>query len=144
MELELKIENARSEQLELIESFLRPFAEANQILPRSRSEVEALIPNGFVALVENEVVGFAAVEIYSRKLAEIQCLTVSSEQRGKGIGQKLVQLCVSRAKEQNVVEVMAITTTEDLFRRCGFDYSLPQQKRALFFQTNDRSETTAE
>jgi amino-acid N-acetyltransferase len=83
------------------------------------------------------MVGFAAIEIYSRKMAEIQSLAVSPALQGQGVGTKLVQRCVDRAQAEGILELMAITASEKLFRGVGFDYSLPNQKRALFMQTRD-------
>ncbi len=99
-----------------------------------------LATNGFVATVDEEVVGFAAVEIYSRKLGEIQCLAVAEAYQGRGIGSKLVELCVERAREKGILEVMAISSSEHFLQKLGFDYSLPDQKRALFFQLRSRDD----
>ena len=81
--------------------------------------------------------GFAAIEIYSQKLAEVQAMTVSEKFRGQGVGKKLLIACVDRARAEGVLELMAITMSEQVFRSVGFDYSLPNQKRALFFHTRD-------
>lgn len=112
--------------------FLQPFMEAQQLLERSEEEVAGLLPSAFVAEQDRRVVGFAAVEMYSRKMAEIQCLAVSDDVRRQGIGRQLIQRCVERARELGVREVMAITSSESLFMSCGFHYSLPGQKKALF------------
>ena len=75
---------------------------------------------------------------HRRKLAEIQALGVALPWRGHGLGKQLVQLCVELARERGVYELMAITASEHLFRDCGFDYSLPDQKKALFIQLYQR------
>jgi amino-acid N-acetyltransferase len=103
-----------------------------------------LVANGFVATVVERVVGFAAVEIYSRKLGEIQCLAVEEGFQGLGIGSRLVALCVQRAREKGILEVMAISSSEHFLQKLGFDYSLPDQKRALFFQLRSREEFSKE
>lgn len=123
--------------LEDIYEFIQPFVDAGRLLPRTVDELEGLIPTGFVALVEDEVVGFVALEIYSRKLAEVRSLCVSSEFRGQGIGKRLTLACVDLARRQKVFEVMAITSTDDFFRSCGFDFTLPGEKKALFLLTRD-------
>ena len=84
------------------------------------------------------LVGFAALEIYSKKLGEIRSLAVLPELQGQGIGGRLVSACVERARERNVLEVMAITSSEGFFRACGFDFTLPGERKALFIQTRDR------
>ncbi len=82
--------------------------------------------------------GFAALEVYSPKLAEIRSLAVAPIHQGRGIGRRLIEACVNRAREKNILEVMAVTATEEFFQRCGFDFTLPGQKKALFIQTRER------
>ena len=115
-------------------SFLDPFIERQQLLPRTIEEIKKLSENGFLAKLDDEIVGFAAIEIYSRKLAEIQCWAVCETIQGRGVGTQLIQCCTNRAKDRGVLELMVITASEQLLQRCGFDYSLPNQKRALFIQ----------
>ena len=91
-------------------------------------------------LVNKKVVGFSAVEIYSRKLSEIQCLAVADGYQGNGIGSALVKACVEHAREKGILEVMAISASDGFLRQLGFDYSLPEQKRALFCELHSRDE----
>lgn len=119
---------------EAVQAFLHPFMDGELLLPRTSIELELLLKHSFKATIEDRIVGFCALEIYSKKLAEIQCLAVLAEVRRKGVGRALVNQCVRRAQEQKVLELMAITSSEDMFMACGFDYSLPHQKRALFIQ----------
>jgi amino-acid N-acetyltransferase len=135
--------------MEPIQDLLQPFIEQRKLLRRMRSELILLMANGFVAeLTEpapaGSLVGFAAVEIYSRKLGEIQCLAVADGYQGRGIGSDLVRACVEHAREKGVLEVMAISASDDFLRKLGFDYSLPEQKRALFFQCHTRDEVFRE
>ena len=78
------------------------------------------------------MVGFAAVEAYSRKIAELQCLAVAEPYRRRGLGLLLIRSCIRRARDLGIYELMTITSAEEPFRQCGFDYALPEQKRALF------------
>ena len=80
------------------------------------------------------MVGFAAVETYSSKLGEIQCLAVRPDRQHQGVGKELVRCCVAEAGRQNVLEVMAISARDEFLISCGFDYPLSGQKRALFIQ----------
>lgn len=120
-----------------IDAFLADFVAAGRILPRTIDELEQLIPTGFVAEVHGQIVGFVALEIYSRKLAEIRSLCVRPIMQGQGVGKKLVGACIDLAAQRNVFEVMAITSTEEFFRNCGFDFTLPGEKKALFLQTRE-------
>lgn len=121
-----------------LQEMLEPFVAARKLLRRTPEELMVLIRHGFVAEVEGKIVGFAAIEIYSRKLAEIQSLAVSEGFQGRGIGRQLVMMCLDRARELDVMEVLAITSSEDFLRNCGFDYSLPDQKKAMFCQLRAR------
>lgn len=121
-----------------VEHVLEPMVKARRLLPRTHEELSKLLPTGFVAVVGNDIIGFAAVEIYSKKLAEIQALGVTLPWRGRGLGKKLVLECVQLARDQGVYELMAITASESLFVDCGFHYSLPDQKKALFIQLYDK------
>lgn len=133
----ITIAAAGLEDAPAIARFLKPFVKAKQILPRTAEEIEHLTKHAFIARAKKKVVGFSAVEVYSRKLAEIQCLCVHPDFQDIGIGRQLVKSCVQLAKSKGVLEVMAISASENLFRSCGFDYSLPNQKRALFIQPQE-------
>jgi amino-acid N-acetyltransferase len=124
---------------DMIHAILRPYVANRKLFARTEAEVVELTRHGFIAEANGRPVGFVAAEVYSRKLAEVQCLAVRSEYQGRGIGQELVARCVQRARELGVVEVMAISSSEDFLKRCGFDYALPDQKRALFYQLQPRS-----
>ena len=115
----------------------QPFVDDGKLLLRTYDELDELLPNFFVALLEGEIVGCAALEIYSPKLAEVRSLAVSGSAQGLGIGKMLVNACLDRAHASNVFEVMAITSSDGFFQSCGFDYTLPGEKRALFIQTRD-------
>ncbi len=122
---------------DIVFAYIRPFVEVRQLLDRTFEEIQHLTKHGFMAQVNDRIVGFAAVEVYSRKLAEIQCLAVDPDFQDRGIGRHLVRQCVLRARELGVLELMAISASENLFKNCGFDYSLPNQKRALFVQPQE-------
>lgn len=138
------IRKATPTDIPQIEAFIKQFVASGEVLPRTLDELEDLLPTFFVAILDDEIVGCATLEIYSWKLAEIRSLAVSPKAQGKGIGRQLVQACVDLAAERNILEVMAITRSEEFFRTCGFDYTLPSLKKALFFQSSTRDAHEAE
>ena len=131
---EVEIVAACPNELCEVQSFLEPYLDDQQLLRRTSLELEPLLKHAFKAVVDGRIVAFCALEIYSKKLAEIQCLAVDLDYRTKGLGGILVQRCVARAREEKVKELMAISASDEMFLTCGFDYSLPNQKRALFIQ----------
>ncbi|MFT5299293.1 MAG: amino-acid N-acetyltransferase [Mariniblastus sp.] len=133
-EPELAICSAGTDDLEAVQNFLEPFMDDRQLLRRTSLELELLLKHAFQAVSESRIVAFCALEIYSKKLAEIQCLAVDESFRRQGIGAELVKRCVQRARDEKVKELLAISASEEMFKSCGFDYSLPNQKKALFIQ----------
>ncbi len=130
--------SAQPEDLDAIEQLIRPHVEARHLLPRSRDQLAELIGNGYTAFDGESLIGFAAVEIYSNKLAEILCLAVADGYQRLGIGKRLVELCIDLAKRQSVMELMAISSSERFWCDCGFDFSLPFEKKAFFYQIRKR------
>ncbi|WP_164100768.1 GNAT family N-acetyltransferase [Candidatus Laterigemmans baculatus] len=137
---EISFRTATADDVPRLLEMLEPFVRARKLLRRTPEEVAVLTRHGFIAEDEGEIVGFSAIEIYSRKLAEIQSLAVADGYQNRGIGRKLVMRCLDRARELDVMEVLAISASDDFLRSCGFDYSLPDQKRALFCQLRQRSD----
>ncbi len=131
------IRTATADDLEQLTTFLVPFVEAGKLLPRTLDELRELLPTLFVAEYNAEIVGCAALEIYSWKLAEVRSLAVASSMQGQGVGKRLVEACLERARAANILEVMAITSSDGFFMSCGFDYTLPGEKRALFMQLRE-------
>jgi N-acetylglutamate synthase-like GNAT family acetyltransferase len=138
----VKIRAAQRNDIPAIAELIAPYVEEGSLLARTYEEFDDLLPHFFVAEEEDDraasqIIGCAALEIYSPKLAEIRSLAVSDRARGRGVGKLLVNACVERARENNILEVMAITSSDAFFQACGFDYTLPGAKRALFFQTRE-------
>ncbi len=138
------IRQALPSDAEAIHALMRPYVMQRLLLSRTEAETIELTRHGFVAVRmegehEAQLVGFSAVEIYSPKLAELQCLAVHPQYQGSGVGRALVGHCVGRARDLNIMEVMAISSSENFLKGCGFEYSLPDQKKALFCQLRPRN-----
>lgn len=132
------IRAGRAEDVPGIILLIQSYVDEGKLLARTLNEIDELLPNFFVAVTgDGEIIGCAALEIYSPKLAEIRSLAVSREAQRLGVGRRLVNACVERARLRKVLEVMAITSSDSFFQSCGFDYTLPGEKRALFVQTRD-------
>ncbi len=121
-----------------LDAFIDPFVQEGRLLPRTHDELADLTRHGFAAVLpDGRIVGFAALEIYSKKLGELRSLAVDPAYRRHGIGKALVLACLNRAKEERVFEVMTITSADDFFHKCGFEFTLPGERKALFHQTRD-------
>lgn len=133
----LVVRPARGGDIRALSALIEPFVQLKKLLPRTIDELALLLPNYFVAELNGRLVGCVALEVYSSKLAEVRSLVVLPEMQGKGVGKRLVRACIDRAQDEKILEVMAITSEEEFFRSCGFDFTLPGEKKALFLQTRD-------
>jgi N-acetylglutamate synthase-like GNAT family acetyltransferase len=126
---------AHGADIRALAELIEPFVEQKKLLRRTIDELALLLPNYFVAEEAGKIIGCVALEIYSSKLAEVRSLVVVAGHQGQGVGKRLVEACVARAREEQILEVMAITSSEEFFKLCGFDFTLPGEKKALFLQT---------
>lgn len=138
MAQEVIVRKARQDDIPALSNFISMFVATGELLPRTLDELQELLETFFVAELDGEIVGCAALEIYSKKLAELRSLAVSPKVQGRGVGRRLVEACVALAYERNIFEVMAISASEDFFKRCGFDFTLPNLRKAFFLQTRDK------
>lgn len=137
--VQIEIRSAKLTDKHAVALLIAPFIAERKLLPRSEAELEQLLKTGFVAEYSGRIVGFSSIEIYSRKLAEILCLAVERSYHGSGVGRMLVQACVELAREREVLEVMAVSSSEGFFQNCGFDFTLPEEKKAFFYRFDRES-----
>lgn len=134
---DVTIRQASVDDIPAVEAFIKQFVESGKLLPRTFQELEELMHAFFVAEIDGRLVGCAALEIYNKKLAEIRSLAVDPSTQGMGVGKKLVAACVELAKTHHIYEIMAISSSEDFFKACGFDFTLPNERKAFFMLTRD-------
>lgn len=91
----------------------------------------------FVAVENGVVVGCCALDVYSKRIAEIRSLAVDDAHRNSGLGTALVRACVAEAKRRQVKEVLAITGHPRLFERLGFG-AFQGEKFAVFRRLRTR------
>lgn len=60
------------------------------ILNRTEDEVATNIRSYVLAKEDEKIVGYTALHIHSRRLAEVRSLIVDAAYRGQGIGQEMV------------------------------------------------------
>jgi amino-acid N-acetyltransferase len=98
-----------------------------------RQLVQSYIPATvcfYVAEEEGVVVGCCALEVYSKKIAEIRTLAIKKVFRRQGIATALIKKCVAEARRKGVKEVLAITGAVKLFEKQGFG-TFHQEKYAM-------------
>ncbi len=130
--MEILIRKAKASDVDAIFILVNFYAKRGKLLRRSRADIRKNIRDFFVAVKAGDLVGCASLDVYSRKMAEMRSLAVKPSQTNSGIGGELVNACLARAKKKQILEVMVISSEENFFKKCGFNYTLPGQRKALF------------
>ena len=91
------------------------------ILNRSEDEVATNIRSYVLAKEGEKLVGYTALHIHSKRLAEIRSLIVDTVYRGQKIGQKMVEFTLAEAKDLGVEEdVLVLTYLPQFFLKLNF------------------------
>ncbi len=104
------------------------------MLPRSFAQVVEKIRDFNVALDGPNgarVKGVVALHVVGEDLAEVRSLAVDESLQGRGVGRKLMEMCLSDAREMNLPRVFTLTYQTGFFDKLGFTrvekLTLPQK-----------------
>ena len=98
---------------------------AQQNLPR--------VTSFFVASSGGRLIGCCALQIYSKRLAEVRSLSVHPDFQDLGVASRLVERCIQRAEERRIRELFAVTSQTSFFGRLGFA-TFRHEKTAMFLE----------
>lgn len=91
------------------------------ILDRTEDEVATNIRSYVLAKDGDKLVGYTALHVHSRRLAEIRSLIVDEAYRGQRVGQRMVQFTLDEAKDIGVEEdVLVLTYLPQFFLNLNF------------------------
>lgn len=113
--------------------------EDDQLIERSRSDIQGAIDDYIVVEIDGNVVGCVAVHPYPESgKAELACLYVKKGHTGQGYGAILVEAALERGRHLNCDRLFALSTqAAGYLERGGFvrsddlDY-LPERRRLLW------------
>ena len=74
-----------------------------------------------VAEFEGKVVGCGALHVLWEDLAEVRTVGVEEEVRGKGVGHKIIEELINRARKVGVKRIFCLTFETEFFARHGFE-----------------------
>jgi amino-acid N-acetyltransferase len=116
----LKVEKAKISDVPQMHQLINYFAEKDEMLPRSLSELYENIRDCFVVREGEVIVGCVALHVFWSDLAEIRSLAVAEGNQEQGIGGKLVEACLKEAEELGITTVFCLTYKPALFEKFGF------------------------
>ena len=114
------LRKATIDDVEKIYKLINDFAAKNVMLPRSLSELYENIRDYFVFIQDDTLVGCAALHIFWKDLAEIKSVAVMETTQRKGIGRKLVRVCIREAHKLRISKMFVLTYVPEFFEKCGF------------------------
>lgn len=141
-----QIRKARKRDARSIEQMIHLSVENEELLPRSRAEIERRIGDYFLFEVDRNPVACIALHVYAdQKKGELACLSVRPSHENQGIGRRMVQFVEDRASEAGLATLLALSTqTFNFFRsKAGFvdgtPDDLPPERRERYEQSGRRS-----
>lgn len=102
-------------------ALVTPLAEQRVLLQKEAVAYYETVADFVVAERDGEVVGCGAVHVLWEDLAEIRTLAVSSTALGTGVGSRLLERLVERARELGVERLFCLTFETEFFSRHGFE-----------------------
>lgn len=115
----IQIRKAAVEDVPAIYQILATFAEQRLLLPRPQLDILMRIENFYVACVDGEVAGCAALRDYGNELYEVRSLAVAERFQNLGLASKIVTAQLESLAGKNA-RVFALTYRDHFFQRLGF------------------------
>ena len=100
---------------------MNPFVEHGILLPRSSEDLETEAHSFTVYEIDGGIRACASLLAYDENVGEIAGIAVDEGYAHMGIGPKLMELLIARARSNGFTAVFVLTTqTADWFERFGF------------------------
>lgn len=124
----MKTRRARESDVEAIARLVDEYARQGLLLPRSAEEIRRGLDRFFILLDRQRILGCFALECYGADLAEIRSVAIAPDQRGHGLGGRLLDAAMAQAKRRGYARVFAVTHAPEFFLRHGFQ---PISRRSI-------------
>jgi N-acetylglutamate synthase-like GNAT family acetyltransferase len=123
----VKIRRAEKGDMAAIRGLIRLFP--GQLVQKNLPRVSSF----FVATTGDKIIGCCALQVYSKRLAEVRSLAVHPDYQEQRVAAKLVERSTERAREQGIKELFAVTSRISFFERLGFA-TFRREKTAMFLE----------
>jgi amino-acid N-acetyltransferase len=140
------IRRAQKKDVRAIHTLIQPGMENDELLRRSRAEIERRIDDFFVLEIDRSVVACAALHSYPEDRAmELACVCVAPNHENQGIGLKLVHYAENRARAAGATQLFCLSTQAFNYfvQKGGFHPAtpddLPPVRRELYHRTGRKS-----
>jgi len=116
----MRTRRAKISDVAAIHALVAHYAAQGLLLPRAAEEIRANIGHFVVQEDGHRVVSCLSLESYGADLAEIRSIAVEPENRGQGLGARLIASALAEARHRGIARVFAVTHAPQFFERQGF------------------------
>jgi amino-acid N-acetyltransferase len=119
---EFEVRPACSRDVQGIRGLTAPFVQRGRIVAKAPVAYYESLPDFLVAEApDGELVGCGAVHVMWNGLGEIRTLATATDWQGRGIGHRLVEGLISRARELGLDRLFCLTFEVGFFTAHGFE-----------------------
>jgi amino-acid N-acetyltransferase len=141
-----QIRRAMKKDIRAIQLLTKKAVEAEELVRRTRTSIEKSLGDYFIFETDKNPVACVALHVYpEHKKGELACLYVNPSHENHGIGRKLIQFVENRAKEQNLNELITLSTQAFTYFQSKGGFSegtpddLPPARREKYDQSGRNS-----
>lgn len=141
------IRQARKKDVRAVFALIQTAVANDELLRRTRAEIERQIEDFFVFEVDGNPAACAAVHFYPEDhKAELACVCVSPQHENQGIGAKLLRYAETRARDGGAAEMFCLSTQafNYFMQKGGFSQGtiddLPSDRRERYARSGRRSQ----
>ena len=116
----IEIRPARTSDIKGIRTLIDASALQRRLLNTETVTLYESVQEFTVAVVDGVVVGCGALHILWEDLAEVRTVAVAEHLHGKGVGRKILESIIARAKDIGVERIFCLTFETDFFGSLGF------------------------
>jgi len=116
----IEIRPARTSDIKGIRALIDAFALQRRLLNKETVTLYESVQEFTVAVEDGIVVGCGALHILWEDLAEVRTVAVAEHLHGKGVGRKILEAIIARAKTIGVERIFCLTFETEFFGSLGF------------------------
>ncbi len=120
MNTSIQIRPARTSDVRGIRHMVDEYSLQRRLLSKETVTLYEDVQEFFVAVEGDEVVGCGALHVLWEDLAEVRTVAVQERLKGQGVGHKILEAIVDRARHLGIKRLFCLTFETDFFRRHGF------------------------
>lgn len=117
----IEIRAAKSTDVKGIRILIDTYAPQRRLLSKETVTLYESVQEFTVAVEDGQVIGCGALHVLWEDLAEVRTVAVAEKYRGQGIGHRILEAVIQRAREIGVKRIFCLTFETDFFGRHGFE-----------------------